>query len=101
MALKLAHTVIAEQRKEISGLHDRLIRMHTVGLEEHIRALEARKAETAIGIEHERKLADKAAGEAPLDVEGILAHDMDKAHAVESFAPARPAKPDPESAVDD
>jgi hypothetical protein len=26
---------------------------------------------------------------------------MDKAHAVESFAPARPAKPDPESAVDD
>jgi hypothetical protein len=104
-ARKALEQIISDQRKEIASLHDRLIGMHTVGLDEHRRAQQERSNLHALEFERAKKQAatGKPAaedGRESLDLRSVLVHDSDESFAVEQFAPARRV-PDPESVADE
>jgi len=107
MAIEVLTKANSDLRAQVALLHDRLVRMHGMGVADHERALHERVNAGDLEIERMREKlrrikAKKTVDENDLDVDSILAHDMDKSVPAETFsAPTRPVKPDPESVVDE
>lgn len=112
---KLLDSTLAQlesERRRNDQLHDRLSRMHGVGLDEHLRALNERvelgKLESARLREKLRRIAaGDLPADAPLDEDAVLEPDRGTATPVETFSPmaaevpARPEKPSPSEVMDE